>query len=481
MSRLPDPIFEPLPLSPGERGSELAPVDAAWLRMDDRENLMHVHGALVVAGDLTWDEAALVLGGRLAKIPRFAQRVARDGDRLFWVDDRDFALERHVVAERLPEPGGEPELATAIAAHFEAPFDRRFPLWEFRLLHGYRGEDTVVLARIHHSIGDGVALMVVLLAMTDLLGRGSMTAPPASSTAAPDANPFLELLCSGPGAAVDAARSAAERWMPDTLRLMLAPVEAYGRIAGWQKAAGSTLAMLRLLGRPSEPSSLFRGDLGIQKRVAWTEPLALDEVKRVGRRLGGTVNELLNTAMAGALRRYLARTAAPPESLAFRCAMPVNLRPLDEMAALGNRFGLIFLELPVGISDPRYRLEALRRSSESLKRSLEPLVVLQILRWMGQMPEPTRRLAVKLFGTKVTAVFTNVPGPSTTLGFGGKPIRDIFVWVPQAGRVGLGVSIFSYDGRVRMGVATDAGLVPDPERIVEGFYAEWDAFLRLAG
>ncbi len=102
------------------------------------------------------------------------------------------------------------------------------------------------------------------------------------------------------------------------------------------------------------------------------------------------------------------------------------------------------------------------------------MLVLSLIDLAGRLPSPLQDLMVTIFGAKATAVFTNVPGPSAALSFAGRPLADMFFWVPQAGRLGLGVSILSYDGWVRMGVGTDAGLVPDPERIVEGFHAELD-------
>ena len=160
--------------------------------------------------------------------------------------------------------------------------------------------------------------------------------------------------------------------------------------------------------------------------------------------------------------------------------MPVNLRPLEEMAALGNRFGLVFLDLPVGIADPRARFDAMRRASLALRRTAEPLVVHGLLSLAGRSPMAIQRLLVAIFGSKATAVFTNVPGPRSRLYFAGRPLSDLYFWVPQAGRLGLGVSIFSYAGVVRMGIGTDAGLVPDPERIVDGFAAELDALAARA-
>ena len=455
-------------------------MDVAWLRMDEPANLMHIHGVFVVEGGVDHDQVTHILAERLLAIPRFRQRVARDGSRFVWTEDHAFDIALHVTEEQLPEPGGDAELATALSAHLGRPFDRRHPLWEFRCLQGYRGGDTVVFGRLHHAIGDGVALMVVLLAMTDLTRVGPATVAAPGDVEGPSINPFLELLHAGPGAAFEAAKAAAERWMPETLRLMLSPVEAFARANVFAKGAGAAFALGRLAGRAPDPRTRFKGTLKVPKRLAWTEPLPLDEVRRASKALGVTLNDLLNNAMAGGLRRYLARHGTPPEGLSFRAAMPVNLRPLEEMSQLGNRFGLIFLSLPVGIADPLRRLEEIRRRSKALRNSAEPLMVLGLLDFAGRAPASVQRLLVKIFGSKATAVFTNVPGPRQTLWFAGKAIRDIFFWVPQAGHLGLGVSIFSYDGKVRMGVGTDAGLVPDPERIVDGFNAEFDALLRAA-
>jgi WS/DGAT/MGAT family acyltransferase len=471
-----------VPLEAKEHGTPLTPVDIAWLRMDEPENRMQVHGILVIEGDVGREEMAKLLGERLARIPRFSQRIADRGGQLVWAADRRFDLGRHVLEERLPEPGGDAELAAAIERWLHEGFDRAHPPWAFHALRGYRGGDTAVLARLHHTIGDGVALMMVLLAMTDLAVAGPATVAGeiAELEPTPPINPFLEILASGPHAPLDLARATAELWAPDMLRLMLSPAEAYSELNVVLKTLGASRALMRILGSGSEPRTAFKGEIGVAKKVAWTERIPVEEVRAIGRKLGGTINDVLNTAMAGGLRRYLARSGAPDERLSFRAAMPVNLRLLPEMAAMGNRFGLVFLDLPVGIAEPEARLEELRRRSVKLRRSIEPLVVLSLLDLAGRLPYEFQRRLVGLFGSRATAVFTNVPGPRQTLWFAGRPIRDVFFWVPQAGRLGLGVSILSYDGGVRMGVGTDAGLVPDPQRIVDGFDAELEALARAA-
>ena len=164
-------ITRPTRLLPGERGTPLAAVDIAWLRMDDPTNLMHGQGVLPLSGEVSWEQAARIFDQRLTKIPRFRQRIASDDGRLTWVDDAEFDLHRHLVEERIAAPGNDAALAAAIEHHLERDFDFAHPLWEFRLLQGYR-DGTVLFGKIHHVIGDGVALITVVLALTDLAPRG---------------------------------------------------------------------------------------------------------------------------------------------------------------------------------------------------------------------------------------------------------------------------------------------------------------------
>jgi WS/DGAT/MGAT family acyltransferase len=316
-----------------------------------------------------------------------------------------------------------------------------------------------------------MALLLVLLSLTDL----SPEAQEAEDD--PMGHPFTTVF-HHPEADFAEVQRLAEEIMPDGIRLMLGPADALKKanpvLTGL--AAIPTLGLLTF--RPPDPKTAYKGKLGLAKRAAWSETISVEDVKVVGRALGCTVNDVLLTAMAGGLRRYLASHGGAPPGLNFRAAMPVNLRPLERMADLGNQFGLVFLSIPVGIEDPVERLAELKRRSSKLKRSLEPLVVLWILKTMGSLPVWVHNLVVRIFAAKTTAVMTNVPGPRKPLYLAGRKIRDIFFWVPQSGRVGLGISIFSYAGQVRLGVGTDAGLVPDPQVLVDGFHDEFEALYR---
>jgi WS/DGAT/MGAT family acyltransferase len=471
-------------------------VDHAWLRMDEPANLMQINGVLVLEEPLPLALVKAIVRRRLLPIPRFRQRVAggspetsgsaANGPHPRWEDDPAFDLDRHVLEEALPGPGDDATLASVVGRLMSTPLPADRPLWEFRLLHGYRG-GSALLGRIHHAIGDGVALMLVLLSLTDLEPGGPPAVLPQPDEPEADPgdllsarpNPFSSLF-RPPVHDLERILALADEVAPELMRLLLQPGEALRR-SRLLTAIGSVGAFGRLVGRPADPRSPFKGPLGVPKLVAWSESLSLADVRETGRALGGSINDVLVSATAGGLRRYLERRGAPPRRLDVRAAMPVNLRPLGRMSELGNHFGLIFLSLPLGIADPLERLAEVRRRSASLRRSAEPVVVYGILRAIGMVPLALQRLVVRIFATKATLVMTNVPGPRQTLYLAGKPIHDIFFWVPQSGHVGLGVSIFSYGGRVRLGVGTDAGLVPDPSAIVDGFQAELDALMHLAG
>ena len=453
----------------------LSSVDYAWLRMDDPTNLMHINGVLVLDQPVEVERVRKTLEERLAAIPRFRSRVVTPKrGKPYWEPDPHFDIDNHFARVVLPDPGGDAELRAAIEALITCQFDPAHSMWSFRVFENYRG-GSVVMGRIHHCMGDGVALMLVLLSLTDM----TPDADPAVR------NPFLSLYNPHHEDALDLGtiRKLAEEIMPEGMRLLLHPAEAFRRVTGLLKGPVATGALGRLVLRPADPKTAFKGPLGVPKRVAWSEALPLAEVQAVGKALGGTVNDVLLSAMTGGLRRYLTRDgkAEPPDDLNFRAAMPVNLRTMEQMHELGNQFGLIFLSLPVGIADPVKRLAELSRRAKSLRKSLEPVVVFRILDALGVVPRKIQQLVVTIFATKATAVMTNVPGPTQVLYLAGKPIQDIFFWVPQAGRVGIGISICSYAGRVRLGVGSDAGLVPDPEHIIDGFHDEFEAMRRLAG
>ena len=253
-------------------------------------------------------------------------------------------------------------------------------------------------------------------------------------------------------------------------------LDPHRAVSAVQQGAASAGVLARLAAMPADPPTVFRGSLCTRKAAAWSEILPLDGIKAYSKRVGATINDVLLTAVAGALRNYVLRRGHDPDGLDIRAVVPVNLRPDHEIGELGNRFGLVFLALPIGVSDRQERLRVLKQRMDAIKRSSEAIVTYAVLNGIGMTSPAIESAAVQFFGSKATAVMTNVPGPRETLYLAGTPVRSLMFWVPQSARLGLGVSILSYDGQVRIGVASDTGLVPDPESIV----AEFEAEVRLA-
>jgi WS/DGAT/MGAT family acyltransferase len=243
---------------------------------------------------------------------------------------------------------------------------------------------------------------------------------------------------------------------------------------------GGALAATRLFTLGADQPTALRGPLAVEKRATWSTPVPLEDVKAASRSLGVTINDVLLTAVTGALRNYLLSRAADVDGLELRGVVPVNLRPREEAHQLGNRFGLVFLPMPIGMTKPQDRLRAVCGRMQALKQSYEPHLTFQLLRILGMGPRWLLDYAVDLFGQKATAVVTNVIGPREPISFAGTRLSQAMFWVPCAGRLGLGISILSYAGRVSVGFATDSGLVPDPECIVEGFDGELSRTIKRA-
>ena len=451
------PPASPAPTRP------IDPVDVAWLRMDHPTNLMVVSALLSFERRPDWQSLVRTVEDRLLIFDRFRQRVVERGRlrrRLFWEEDPHFDLATHLRRYALPSPGDEKTLREVVGRLVSTPLHPEMPLWQVHLIEGYRGGDALLI-RIHHSIGDGMALMRVLLSLT---GDEPADGADGGLAAAPDAGLVAEL-----GDLARTLMRGAGQLLPTRLLELAGEGLAGGRAAG------------HLLLRPADPETVLKGPLSVEKRIAWSTEAPLERVKEIGRITGCTVNDVLLAAVSGALRCYLEQRGEPLAAPDVHAAVPVDLRRPGEPISLGNRFGLVFVSLPVGTRNLLERLFEVHRRMERLKASPEAGVALSILAGLGLTSAEVQKALVEFVGAKTTAVVTNVPGPRDPVRLAGTTVRGMMFWVPMSGRVGLGVSLLSYAGGVRLGVATDAGLVPDPERIAAGFRRQLAAYHRLVG
>ncbi|UJR84648.1 WS/DGAT domain-containing protein [Sandaracinus amylolyticus] len=415
----------------------LTATDAAWYRLEHRGNPVDVTSVLSFDGTLDEEALRTRLEDRLLAHPRFRQRVVAPHDGApRWEDEPDFSIARHISRTRLQAPAGRAELEALVGGLMSDPFDWSRSPWRVVIVEGLAA-GTALVVQVHHCMGDGFALMEILLSLAD--------------------DPI--------------ARPRATAWpFPTTPRARDVPRLVLG-------GAGSLSRLSRLSFDP--PSALRRHATG-HRVASWSRGLSLERIREIAHRRGGTVNDVLLGAITGAIRLYLQERGerCPP----VRAFVPVNLRPPDAPIDLehGNWFGLVYVDLPIDVMDHDQRDRALRVTIARAKRSLDALVSLGVLEVMGRVPLRVARLLEEIFVRKASLVVTNVPGPRERISIAGAPLREIVFWVPHP-RLSLGVSLVSYAGQVHVGVRADSAVVPQPERLVALFEGELDRMARERG
>jgi hypothetical protein len=397
--------------------------DTAWLHMESATNPMIVNALVELEGTLDIARLLSIVETR-GLPPRFRARVVDKGIPLALPalePDPTFDVGKHLVHVKIPR--GDRALRQLVSREASTLLDGSRPLWR-ALVIDRPGEATAILFRVHHALADGFALLERLLALCD--------EAPITKRSAP--------------------RTRGAR--------RTGPLRRVGALA-------------RMVTLPRDPQTILKHELGARKNVAWSRPIPLDDVKRIARAASATVNDVLVSVVTGALGQELMAAGEPVGNV--RAMVPVNLRRAIAPDLLGNRFGLVILALPVGMQDPALRLHEVKRRMDELKSSPEAFVGMDLLRLLGRLPIDLEELGASFFAKKSSLVLTNVPGPREALHLGGVKISRVMFWVPQATRLGLGVSIFSYAGQVTIGIIADARVLPHPETMVTAIEEEMAA------
>jgi len=449
----------------------MSAVDTAWFRMDSPVNLMMITGIMSFDAPLQRKTLRKLLQERFLQFHRFRYIPRRGLAGCFWEEDAEFDLDRHIQVVSLPYPGGPQQLAELAGDLASTPLAEDRPLWEFHLVEGEDGARSLI-SRIHHAYADGIALVQVLLSMTD---RRKASPKGAVGEKNADKKPRMQ---SRIGRLYEPAFELAEGTLRATQRLWIESVSLAmdpGRALDRARQGldmASELARIALLS--DDPATCLKQPLSGRKKLAWAAPIDLDRVKAVGKTMGYTVNDVLLACAAGALGCYMRQQGSLAKGTVIRASVPVNLRPAGKALALGNHFGLVMLDLPVGMTDPVKRVDALHRSMGELKQSYQPLVALGLLGALGLAPRVLQQMALDLLSRKASTVMSNVPGPQEPLYLSGSRITDQMFWVPQTGNIGVGVSILSYNQQVLFGLIADKQIIPQPLSVVQMFNAEFE-------
>lgn len=458
-------------------------VDTAWLRMDRSTNLMVVT-AMVVADRMDFKEFVTLVRQQFLAFDRFLRRPVCRSGLYFWERDENFDLDYHVHRAALPGEAGKAELQRFIASLVATPLDPARPLWQFHFIENYQGRCAIVM-RIHHCYADGVSLVSVFAALTDDKPRRIFHTPLPDLEADQAAND------SGPSGVdswqtyqviKEAALKSLERYGRFSLRMSEGGMHMLREPSSLKDLGRLVLSVLseasRLAALPSDPETALKGRLGPSKVCLWSDPIELERIKRLGRALGCSLNDVLLSCVAGALRRYLESFQSVAEDFEIHATVPVNVRSLDEQGEpvaeqlLGNQFGTLFMALPIGMPNPVERIYRIKHEMQRLRRSWQPAISYGLLTALGFMPGRIQRQIIDLFSRKSSLVLSNVPGIQQVRYLAGSRIHEAMFWVPQTGESALGISLLSYNQQVQIGLLADKQVVRKPQQLIEAFMQE---------
>ena len=459
------------------------PVDTIWLNMDRPNNLMVIESLILLESSPDWARVVRLLRSRLLdrypvfhQLPRSRRTLL---GRPHWADDPDFSLERHIHRATLRAPGDDAALQRYIEGFLHVPFDRDRPLWEMHFIDGV-GSGAALYCRFHHALADGVALTQVLLSLTDETADADTDADTddadgSSRRAEPArAEPARAGLVEIAGDSVDLARAVVDATWGTLWRSgsVLVGTATPAGLVGAATLGVRTSQVVRDLLLTHNPDTALGGAPGLRKRAVWSHPLPLADLKRAGRMAGATLNDVLLSAVAGALGRYLVDHGGEPTDLTTM--VPVNVRPRGEPlpAELGNRFALVFFTFPSGVTAPLERLAETKRRMDWLKGSPEAPLTFGLITAIGRTVSGLERQVVSFFANKAIGVTTNVVGPTTVRYLAGTRISGLLGWVPGSGRHTVGICVITYMGTVRVGFRVDADRVKDPEQLLVAFEQE---------
>jgi diacylglycerol O-acyltransferase / wax synthase len=432
---------------------ELRPLVAGLLMLDRRPARPRMHASVE-----RW----------IARLPRLRQRVVEAPLGLGlpeWEEDPHFEPEYHAREVILPHPATERHLLDFIGSVFATPLDPMRPLWEAYLVEGLAGGKAACFFKAHHSVMDGVGSLAVFDALTQSrrneVVRVPRAAPLPPSNAATGLGHMVREAVGDAASGLAAAAAGAAR---GALR-PLAMIEDMGR------AMRGVRGLIADLTATTTDDPVALSSTGIGRRLD-VMTLSLPRLVHVKDALGATLNDVVLTAVAGAVGRYHARRKMPVAEL--HCMVPMSLRQSGERRALGNRVGAFNVALPVGEPDPLARLARIRQQTNAAKSDRRGAAYPLLTRALSFMPGAAYRMLAQSATRHVNLICTNMPGPPTERYLAGARVDRIHPFAPVALGVPLSIALMSYGDSYGIGIDTDPAAIPDVERLHDDLRAAVD-------
>ena len=455
--------------------NRLSGLDASFLQLERGPAHMHVASTTVFSGTPPHpDDLRAHVASRLHLVPRFRQKlrfVPFGGGRPVWVDDPHLNLDYHIRATALPQPGSDEQLRNLAGRIFSQRLDRSKPVWEMWLVEGLSDDRFAIVTKTHHCLVDGVSGIDITTVLFDTEADPEGSGPPSEWVAAPepsDAQLFGEALLERATSPAEIARelSRVARTPRRALVRAVDGLEAFGAFAKTGIAA---------------PPSPFNVDIGPHRRFA-TVTAPLQDLKRVKDAHGGTVNDVVLAAVAGASRRYLSRHGHDVDEMSLRAMVPISVRGDDQHGALGNRVSAFQAPLPVWAPDPEERLSEVSRTMGDLKQSKQAVGATLMTELADLAPPTIAGQAARLQAGQrfFNLVVTNIPGPQFPLYLMGRKLERLFPMVPLAKRQAVCFGIMSYDGKVSFGLVGDYDAMADIDDLAADLEAAIDELVAVS-
>jgi diacylglycerol O-acyltransferase len=454
----------------------LSALDASFLHQERESSHMHIGGVAVFDGPApSLDEFIDHLEARIGGLPRYRQKLTHGPLGPRWVDDAGFDLRFHVRAAALPSPAGDAELSAFVSQVAGQRLDRRRPLWEAWLVEAGPSHFALVF-KSHHAMVDGVSNFDLATVLLDLEPVGGAAGFGHSSTGGWSPQPApsrLDLLAADARDAVDSGLGLAGRALGAALRPDRTAREAVELAQG--------VGELMWAGLNPAPANPLNVEIGPHRRYEVVHQ-ALAEYKTVKDTFGGTVNDVVLTVVAGALRRWLLSRDEPVDGLELRALVPVSVRGKGSEGTLGNQLTALRAPLPVYLPDPVACLGIVREAMRGIKESRQAVTASTLASTLEMAPPGVLAQASRLqFSTRlVNLLVTNVPGPQFPLYLLGRRASSLYPLPFLAEHHGLAVAIISYDGLVEYGLLGDYAALPDLGVIAEGIEATLEELLAAA-
>jgi diacylglycerol O-acyltransferase len=457
--------------------TRLTALDSSFLHLEDGGAHMHVAAVMTFAGQApAYEDLVEAIESRLHLVPRYRQRLAfvpLGQGRPRWVDDPHFNAGYHIRHSALPAPASDEELKRLAARVFGQQLDRSKPLWELWLVEGLDDDRFAILSKTHHALVDGVSGVDIVSVLFDVQPDPSPAAPPREAWLPRPVPSRTELLAE---ALLERSTAPAEA-VRGLRALTRAPLQVIGRLAGGAAGLGS----MALAGLSPAPRSPLNVPIGPHRRYTWVDA-DLARFKAIKSALGGTVNDVVLTAVTLALGRWMRGRGEPTEGVTLRAMVPVSVRADADRGALGNQVATMWAPLPVGVRDPEDCFAEIHAAMRGLKESGQAVGAETLTQLADFAPPTIMSQAARLQARQrfFNLVVTNVPGPQMELYLLGRKMLALYPVVPLALNQALGIAIMSYDGRLGFGLLGDFDALPDLEEIAEHLEASIEDLARAA-